>query len=159
MNCREAGHHIAAGPDGSLGNDQRAALEQHVAACAGCRRLREDLAATLDTWRSQAQNVPVPDSTREWEAVRRSIRQGGTTGAKGGRHFLSWIALPLGAAAALMLTLWMDPVTPPAPAPAPSVGRSGDSVEVSAADGSVVFVDDKSGWVVIWEAQPPARQI
>jgi anti-sigma factor RsiW len=160
MNCRDAERQIAAERDGALEASQRAALEQHVATCASCRTQRADLHAALATWRQSAQTAALPDSTREWESVRRTIRHESAQPAPRNRHLLPWVALPLGAAAAVMLTLWTNQAPAPAPASAPQVARtSNDSVEVSAADGSVVFVDDKSGWVVIWEAQTPARQI
>lgn len=159
MNCRDAQHQLTAERDGTLDNHQRAELEQHVAQCATCRSERAHVSAAIDAWRLRTQAARVPDSTREWEALRRTIRADGATGAKRSRPLFSWVALPLGAAAALMLTLWMNPSAPSPSTPAAVAARSGDSVEVSAADGSVVFVDDKSGWVVIWEAPPPARQI
>jgi anti-sigma factor RsiW len=160
MNCRDAERQIAAERGGALEARQRAALKQHVATCASCRTQRAELDAALASWKLSTEAAALPDSTREWESVRRTIRHKSTQPAPHRRHLLSWVALPQGAAAALMLTLWTNQAPAPAPASAPTVARtSNDSVEVSAADGSVVFVDDKSGWVVIWETPTPPRQI
>ncbi len=159
MNCRDAERQIAAERDGALDENQRVALTQHVAECSACRTQQANLSAALDSWRSEVQAVTAPDATREWEELRRTIRGGATHSPKRSRPLRSWMALPLGAAAAVALALWMIPGAPSPTVPSSPIARSGEAVEVSAADGSVVFVDDKSGWVVIWEAPAPARQI
>lgn len=159
MNCRDARRHISAERDDPLNHNQRAALDQHATECADCRRLRTELALALNSWRVTLQQTPVPDSTKEWEALRRTIRAGTKSPVERRRHLMRWLALPIGAAAAAVLALWVNPAPSPSNGPAVAVARATDAVEVSAADGSVVFVDDKSGWVVIWEAPPPAHSI
>jgi hypothetical protein len=93
----------------------------------------------------------MPDPTREWEALRREIRGGIPAVGRPSRrrNLVPWLALPVGAAAALAVVLMTNQ---PAPAPASTrqVAKT-EAVEVSAGDGSVVYVDDKSGWVVVWE--------
>jgi len=158
MNCRTAEDQICVERDHALDAAGLRALDEHVQACASCRQKRESLTLAIAAWRTATVTVGVPDAQREWESVRRQIRGVATTPelrASPRRHFgLPWLALPLGAAAAIMMAFYVNR----GPAPVSSVGRN-DAVEVSAADGSVVFVDDKSGWVVIWEGEPGPRQI
>ncbi|MBL9210668.1 MAG: zf-HC2 domain-containing protein [Opitutaceae bacterium] len=150
MNCREAQHRILTERDGALDEPSRAALAGHLADCAGCRRVQDDLTAALSAWRTEVANVTVPDAEREWHAVRRRIR-GGETGAdrpaRSRRSLFTWIALPLGAAAAAALALYVSPSPRFDPAPIAHV----DSVEAPGNNAStMVFVDDKSGWLIVW---------
>jgi hypothetical protein len=159
MNCREAQHQIFAERDSALETTQRAALDGHVAECADCRRIRDDLTAVFATWRTKVDHVAVPDVDREWYAVRRRIRGGVEPGVERTtsprRSFLPWLTLPLGAAAALAVALFVTRA-PDAPAPTPvSPGKArvarADSVEVPGNHAStMVFVDDKSGWLIVW---------
>lgn len=151
MNCRDAERQIFAERDGALESSQRAALAEHVAQCAACRQTRNVLSAAISSWRSSTQAAPMPDPTREWEALRREIRGGipAVAQATQRRNLVPWLALPVGAAAALAVVL-MTNQPAPVPAPARQIAKT-EAVEVSAGDGSVVYVDDKSGWVVVWE--------
>jgi predicted anti-sigma-YlaC factor YlaD len=147
MNCREAESRLfAAEGDAS----ERAALDTHLAGCATCRAARDRLAAALDTWRAEARATPVPDTEREWHAVRRRIRGGaGSEAARPRRWLLPWLALPLGAAAALAVTLFVgrEEIAPRAAAPQ---GASADSIDVPGNASTMVYVDDKSGWLIVW---------
>jgi len=165
MNCRDAQRRIFAERDGALDETQRAALAAHVAECAACRELQKNFATAIESWRRATQTVAAPDAEREWHHVRRRIRGGVAAGEAPARspraRWVRWLALPVGAAAALAIALWTPTETPP-PAKRPVVASTmhagtaqklarADAVEISAADGSVVFVDDKSGWVVVWD--------
>ncbi len=158
MNCRTAEDQIYVERDDALDAAGRRALDEHVQACAACRQKRETLTFAIGAWRTKTAAARVPEAQREWESIRRQIRGGASTPANQAlprrRFGLSWLALPLGAAAAIMMAFYANW----GPASVSSIGRN-DAVEVSAADGSVVFVDDKSGWVVIWEGEPGPRQI
>ena len=150
MNCREAQDRILTERDGALDETSRAAVALHVAGCADCRRVRADLTAALESWRADVANVIVPDAEREWHAVRRRMR-GGETGtqspARSRRSLFTWIALPLGAAAEAALALFISPSPRFDPAPVAHV----DSVEAPGNNAStLVFVDDKSGWLIVW---------
>jgi hypothetical protein len=154
MNCREAHTHLFAERDGALDNPQRAALDGHVAECAACRRVRETLAAALMSWRAENEKTPVPDAEREWHAVRRRIRGGAEAGApaKSRRTFFPWLVAPFGAAAAVALAFYV--MREPAggtggAATAAQIARV-ESIEVPGGAVSSVFVDDKSGWLVVW---------
>src|SRR6187549_930473 len=113
MNCREAQPHIFAERDGALDDLRRAALDGHLAQCDACRRIRDDLTAALTSWRADVNRVAVPDVEREWHAVRRRIRGGAETGAarsaRPRRNLFTWIAVPVGAAAALAFALFVSP--------------------------------------------------
>ncbi|MES2692143.1 MAG: zf-HC2 domain-containing protein [Verrucomicrobiota bacterium] len=160
MNCNEAQDRLFADRDGAPETTPRAALDAHVAQCAACRRISDDLTAALTTWRDTAARTPVPDVEREWHAVRRIIRGGveaGTTVklAPRRRNFIPWLAVPVGAAAAIAGALYVASTgsTPSVPSPSPSVTTHvarADSVEVPGNASTMVYVDDKSGWLVVW---------
>lgn len=153
MNCREAQDRILADRAEARDAAGRAALAEHLAACASCRRVQTELADALAAWRHDAATVAVPDADREWQAVRRQIRGGATGTARPGRSsrsLFAWLALPLGAAAAAALALFISPATRPqffGPTPLGHV----DSVETPGNNAStMVFVDEKSGWLIVW---------
>ncbi len=158
MNCREAQSHLFAERDGALDFSQRTALDGHVAHCADCRRIRDELSAALTTWRDETARAPLPDVEREWHAVRRKIRGGAeagtaTTTARS-RRMVSWFAIPFAAAAALMLALYIgssgsSPQGVSPQLPASQIARA-DSVEVPGNASTMVYVDDKSGWLIVW---------
>lgn len=154
MNCREAQDQIFAERDGAPDESRRAALDGHVAQCRDCRRIRDDLTAAFAMWRTDADRVTVPDAELEWHAVRRQIRGGaGTATETRPRWSFSWFAVPLGAAAALALALYVAPSRPGAVEPDATATHvaSAESIEVSGNNAStMVFVDDKSGWLVVW---------
>lgn len=155
MNCRQAQDHLFA-DRGALDDNQRAALDAHVAACPACRRISENLTAALTDWRRAAELAPVPNAEREWHAVRRKIRGGAEAGATdtitpARRRFLPWLALPLGAAAAIATALYVaqDPTQAPAGTAHGTIARA-DSVEAPGAAQTMVYVDEKSGWLVVY---------
>lgn len=151
MNCREVQDRICSAPDAAPDSSDGAALESHVAHCAACRRVRDDLAAALGHWRNEMTKTSVPDADREWLAVRRQIRGGGDATQSTGRWF-RWLGLPLvaGAAAALVM---ISPSTPPAVGIASPIGDlvRAENIEAPGNGAStMVFVDDKSGWLIVW---------
>lgn len=164
MNCPEAQRHLFAEAERALDSTQRAALDGHVAQCAGCRRIRDDLSGAIAAWRHENAVAAVPNVEREWQAVRRKIRGGveaGSTAAHPRRGLFTWIAIPIGAAAALALALYVGPRTartPAASAPPPTVQVArADSIEVPGNASTMVYVDDKSGWLIVWASD--AKQI
>jgi hypothetical protein len=161
MNCREAQSQIFAERDGALDNALRVALDGHLATCDGCRRNRENLTAALTGWRIQITQVTVPDAEREWHAVRRRIRGGVEAGAvratRPRRSLFTWIAVPVGAAAAAALALWV-PSRPTSGVPLDDhsgahVARA-NSIDVTGNKApTMIFVDDKSGWTFVWASE------
>lgn len=164
MNCHEAQSHLFRERDGALDNPQRVALDGHLAQCDGCRRVHEDLAAALTLWRVDSTKVAMPDAEREWHAVRRRIRGGDEAGtvraSRPRRNLFSFVALPLGAAAAVALALFVSPKLStelPAESHAGANIARAHPVEVSGSNApAMIFVDDKSGWTFVWatEANP-----
>lgn len=153
MNCREAQSQILTPPEGASDPSRSALLEGHLAHCAGCRQVRDNLTAALTTWRADVARAVVPDAEKEWHAVRRRIRGGAETGQRPARSrwtFFTWVALPLGAAAAAAVALFVAPqfqsgtLSPAAIAHVDSVEAPGNNAS------TLVFVDDKSGWLIVW---------
>src|SRR3954471_10104074 len=167
MNCREAQNQIFAERDGALAETERAALVSHVAGCGDCRRMREDLAVTLTHWQATAQDAAVPDAEREWHAVRRKIRGGVEAGevrlTPRRPGLLTWLAVPVAAAGALALALFIStpgstPVDGAVHPPATHLARA-ESVEVSGrAASTMVYVDDKSGWLIVWASDAAPKR-
>ena len=165
MNCREAHTQIFANRDGAPDASPRAELEGHVAHCAACRQIRDDLAAALGAWRTDSARTIVPDAEREWHAVRRRIRGGAATGlapVSSRRNIFTWLTLPLGVAAAAAVALMIMN------RPSLSEQQAGfgdrivahaDAVEAPGNDAStMVFVDDKSGWLIVWASDAMPKQ-
>jgi anti-sigma factor RsiW len=152
MNCREATPQIFAERDGALDEIQRAALAEHLAHCAGCRKMRESFATAVDALRHSTEQVRVPDAELEWQKLRREIRGGaGSTAATSTRR-MAWFGLPLAAAAAVALAFFMNSPTSDQTDGAErtrlAIAKSADPAVASPS--TVVFVDDKSGYVFVW---------
>jgi hypothetical protein len=157
MNCREAQQHLFA-DRGARDDTPRAALAAHVAHCAACARLESQLGAALENWRSETARVPVPDAEREWQILRRKIRGGVNVGdadateSSRPSRWLSWITLPLGAAAAAAIAFLVVQQSPAGLGHAPREARlaRADFVEAPGAKAStMVYVDEKSGWLFV----------
>jgi anti-sigma factor ChrR (cupin superfamily) len=129
--------------DGSLGAAERTGVEQHLAACASCRQLVDDL---RDILRATADLEPLEAPVRAWPRLERAIRmdrehatrvtdqpQSGEalTGPPAGsyRKYATWLA----AAAALVLAAVIGMrYTPARPADAPAAAPAGASASVAA---------------------------
>ncbi|MGH7945810.1 MAG: zf-HC2 domain-containing protein [Opitutaceae bacterium] len=162
MTCREAQSQLFAERDGALDQNRRAALDGHLAECGDCKRIRENLTAALAAWCTGASHATVPNAEREWHAVRRRIRGGDEAGAtrasRSRRNLFAWLAVPLGAAAAFAVAML---VMKPASAPNEPVTHIAEAniVEVAGDYAStVVFVDDKSGWLFVWASDPNPKR-
>lgn len=166
MNCREAQSRIFAERDGALDNPQRVALEEHVAHCGDCQRIRNDLTTVFTAWRNDVSRAAVSDTEREWHAIRRQIRGGAEAGtaqvSRSRRNLFAWLAVPLGAAAAVAVALFVSlqpaPTVEEAAKPVARIAHA-NSVEIPGDNAStVVFVDDKSGWLFVWASAPTPNQ-
>lgn len=156
MKCQEAQHQIFAERDSAPDTTACAALDGHVAHCADCRRIRDDLTAALETWRRDAEKVVVPDAEREWHAVRRHIRGGATAGAeaqtlRSRRNVFAWLTVPLGAAAACVVAFMALRQEAPSPVrPSRAQIAHADYVEAPGKNAAIMIsVDEKSGWVFV----------
>ena len=152
MNCREVQSELFAETEGTPANPRRAAVEAHVARCAACRRVRDDLTTALEGWRSDISKITVPDAELEWHAVRRRIRGGGgEPSVRSRRNWTAWLGLPLATAAAVILVM-LSPASraPNVDIPVGEVARA-ENIEAPGNNAStMVFVDDKSGWLIVW---------
>ncbi|PTX94233.1 zf-HC2 domain-containing protein [Opitutus sp. ER46] len=150
MNCQKAQLQIVAARDGAVAEPQRAALAEHLGACPACREFAAQLTAGIAGWREQASTVPLPDVEREWYAVRRRIRT--EQPARSTRSLAAWLTLPLAAAAAVAIGLYVTPGHQ-APASAPhnvaAPVAMAPATDAAAPVSTVVFVDDKSGWTFV----------
>jgi hypothetical protein len=165
MNCKTALELISRDrePDSDVGS--RSQLEAHLATCESCRQTQSRLAATLDSWRSEAAGAAVPDPAREWSTLRRRLRESSAaTPARpiAGRPIQwAWLAIPA-AAALVALAILRPPFGPgdePAASPAMSaVAARADAVEAPGGNAStMVFVDDRSGWLIVWASDSGGR--
>lgn len=166
MNCHESQTLLFAERDRSLEPSERASLDSHLANCAECTRVRAGLENAFTLWRTQQAAVTIPNSEREWHAVRRRIREGSNPESasypkRRPAKWFPWLAVPLSAAAAIMISLYVDPFGLDNPNPvqprtqAVRVDSAGSAGEAS----TMVFVDDKSGWLVVWANDAGSRRL
>ncbi|MCX6955143.1 MAG: zf-HC2 domain-containing protein [Verrucomicrobia bacterium] len=153
MNCRTAQRLLSAERDGALAAPERAGLAAHVAGCAECRQFQAALGEAGNRLRSAAARVPVPDEERAWQDIHREIRAARPEATRAWWGPVKW-ALPLGAAATLAVILAWAPSDDDLVSQ--SVARA-EFVEVPGDASSVVYVDDKSGWLVVWASAPAAK--
>jgi hypothetical protein len=162
MNCRQALSLLSRDRDIPIGESARAQLAAHLAACAACRQAQTNLARALAGWKDEAATVRVPDAEREWLAVRRRIRgapEETTVRPRPGRRFgWAWLAMP--AAAALVALVFLRPQIAPDDAAAARDGTTARAETVEAPGGNastMVFVDDQSGWLIVWATDSSDR--
>lgn len=159
MNCRHVEPLLLAARDGTLTAEQRAGLERHLAECAPCRQLQTDLSASLAALRTEVAAVRLPDVDAEWRQLQGRLRE--TRPAEARRRQpapLLWFATPLAAAAAIALAFVLTRPTPVAEPsgvaiePSPLAGLAhADYVEVAVGEATpIVYVDQESGWLVVW---------
>ncbi len=152
MTCRAAQRRLSLERDGALAEPERGELAAHVEQCAGCHQFRVTLGEASERLRTAAARVTVPDEERAWQEVRRGLRAARPAGGRQWWGAVRW-ALPLGAAAAVAFGV-LGPGREEQTA-ARGVARA-DFVEVAGDASSLVYVDDKSGWLVVW-AEAPAK--
>lgn len=149
MNCNESERLISAQRDGTLTESQRSVLEAHVVSCSRCQQFRARLSDAADAWESSSRSVEIPDVDREWLAIRRRIRNSGESAAASPARGWRWLGLPIGAAAALfMAVLFWTGSERKDEAVAFAAAEYVEIVDESAS--VVVFVDEESGWLVVW---------
>lgn len=149
MTCSAAQRRLSTERDGTLPSSERAALASHLAECSDCRQAQAALTAVVEHWRTATKHVAVPDSQRAWQDIRREIR---ATSSPQRQGLPRW-ALPATATAVLLFAAtlaprWLHQAKPPTAAGV-EIARA-DFVETANDTSSMVYVDDKSGWLVIW---------
>lgn len=169
MNCRDAETQILAARDTPQGAADAAILDQHLQECPRCQALSDQLSAATLAWRDADNKVVTPDSTAEWHAVRRRIREGNAAPAATG-GLPSWsrllrTAVPLAAALAIAINFWPKASSPESPIEAPLLAQKdweslhdhftfvahAEYVETEDEEISpFVYVDEESGWLIVW---------
>jgi predicted anti-sigma-YlaC factor YlaD len=153
MKCRAAQRLLFAERDGSLAPSERTGLEAHLAGCSDCRQARTAFATAIQDWHEATARVTTPDAERAWQDIRREIRQTKPEKKTSVWGLPRW-TFPLTAAAALAVAVvtaprWLDEVKPTTSIARLDTARA-DFVDVGANSSSVVYVDDQSGWLVVW---------
>jgi hypothetical protein len=143
---------IHAERDRVLATAERAALDTHLRGCSGCREERALLERAAVAWKETREATSVPDSAREWQAVRRRLREAPEPHARR----LGWPGvLAVGAVAAAVVAFAFLPTGEHGGASSAPVLAQAESVEFTDDDATpVVFVDDQSGWLVVWAVSP-----
>jgi predicted anti-sigma-YlaC factor YlaD len=152
MTCRTAQRLLSAERDRPLGDSERVDLEAHLAGCGECRQARLVVSEAISHWRNSDAQVVPPDAERAWQDIHRQIRTS-TPDRKRGLLALPRWTLPAVAAAALIFAAavvprWIDESDPTATTPL-EIARA-EFVETPKDSSSMVYVDAKSGWLVVW---------
>jgi predicted anti-sigma-YlaC factor YlaD len=151
MTCREAHRHLSAARDDALDSSQRDRLAAHLADCAACRRLSDNLGALFATWREASENVRAPDATIEWQKLRRAIRGETPVATSARRPLLAWLAFPATAVAIAAVALFVSPTPPKTDGTRSTIARAGATTAAHKDRApAMVYVDDKSGWTFVW---------
>jgi predicted anti-sigma-YlaC factor YlaD len=162
MNCHAAQRLLSAERDRALDNAERVSLEAHVAGCATCRSNRTRLAAAVENWKRAHAQTAAPDPERAWQDVHREIRRSRAEPVRAWLGLGRWAA-PLGAAAAFAVIAASAPFWFTGKSETKILARldvaeaRADFVEVSGDASSLVYVDDQSGWLVVWAVNDEAR--
>jgi anti-sigma factor RsiW len=158
MNCHTAENLLHAERDGALSKEQHADLERHVQGCARCAQLRLEIAAAGKAVQDDAARFTVPDADEEWRLLQleRRRREHEVRTRTSTPSLLRWVGAPMAAAAALALAFQAGRMMPMLPSAqdfeVPKEARA-DYVEVANRDASpIVFLDQESGWLVVWAA-------
>ena len=156
MKCRDIERLLLAEPDGGLTTTQHASLDQHVASCAVCQKLRLRIAGAMTAFRTDVAGVAVPDADQEWAALRARLHERrGIPAKKRPPVPVVWWGAPLAAAAALALAYFgmrppiktAEPVSPDSEIAQAEFVEAGDN-----SASTLVYVDKESGWLVVWAA-------
>lgn len=146
MNCRDCERLLLADL-GAASSDDAAAVAAHVQACAQCAALQARLAAAFGQWQTETA-AQTPDAAAAWRELRPRL----AARPRRTRRLapLLWFSVPLAAAAALALLVHQPAATPAAAA---RTVAHADYVEAgNPAASTVVYVDNDSGWLVVWAA-------
>lgn len=156
MSCRDTQHLLDLAHDGALPETKRAELAQHLASCPDCRRYQAQLAHVQTAVRTAATAIELPDVNEE---IRRVQARLVAPTSRRKRRVLApvlWLGAPLAAAAALAVVFFNGSQTAPSNSP---IGESQTQVDYvvpgDPAASTMVYVDQDSGWLVVWASTPP----
>jgi anti-sigma factor RsiW len=161
MNCRDIEGLVLSAHDGTLTDEQCAAVASHVAGCPACRQLQAEVAAALGAYRADAAQVKAPNADEEWRRLRPRLQEG-RTARKRPLAPVVWLGSAMAAAAALAFAFLGPKPQPAAPvvfSPDNEVVAEAEFVEAGNSNAStMVYLDKESGWLVVWatDANAPA---
>ncbi|HRE81024.1 MAG TPA: zf-HC2 domain-containing protein [Opitutaceae bacterium] len=153
--CQHITSLLIAGPDRRLTPAEQAEIEGHVVQCAACRQQRALLAAIPASLQTVTQAVSTPNPQQEWMRLRSQLPKQSREGKSQRRKTPFWLqwSFPIGAAAtAVVVALvthlrYSDRVS--TERLAATVARA-DYVQAENADSTLVYVDQESGWLIVW---------
>ncbi len=158
--CRQIEPLLLSEPDGTLDAAGLAQLEAHVAGCPDCRRQRAQLAAAAASLKQTSAAFPVPSAPQEWLTLRNRLRgeqQAGGGGTAGSRWWFWGIRVAaLGAAAAIACIAYLRPPFSASTATGKPLARA-EFVRADNAASTLVYVDQESGWLIVWADSPAAN--
>jgi len=147
MNCREC-ERVILGEDGEPSAPDAAAVTAHVQTCPRCRELQSALSTALKQWQSET-NARDPDPAASWRELRPHLAVAPRRRRRLAPVF--WLAAPLAAAAAAVVLFVQRPA--PTATDLAFISARADFVEAGNPGAStVVYVDNDSGWLVVWAA-------
>lgn len=154
MNCRKAQQLISVERDRALSSDERGYLEGHLTQCPSCRAEQITLSAALSDWRESTKAAAVPNVDRAWLDIRRAHRQSTPAASRTPAGLLRWVLPVSGVAALAVVGGLILPRSSSSTVQAVQVEQRqiarADFVEVPSNASSLVYVDDQSGWLVVW---------
>lgn len=154
--CRDITDLLVAELDGALGTAELARVETHVAQCAHCRRQRAVLAATPVAMREATAAIPTPDADREWARLSHRIRTSDAPRSAAGslRRVATWGWSAAAAAVAIAIGLFNLPTRPAATL----ASARADYVQAEGTTSTLVYVDQESGWLIVWADSASANE-
>ncbi len=156
MNCHSVQDQLTRAADGATPASDQAAIAAHLSACSECQRFAETLRRLPDWIAEEVASHPVPDAEEMWREVQAQIQ----TPPKPRKVApIVWLTAPLAAAAALVFAFLPQRNAPDSSVIADNQIVQVDYVEVEDPDATaMVYVDNESGWLVVWADDPAANR-
>ena len=155
--CRKIEALLLSEPDGALSAAELTVVEADVAGCESCRRQRILLSEVSAALKNSHRARSVPSASEEWMTLHERIhneRRHSKENRRAARPWLRWgiPALSLGTAAAVACILYLRA---PAPThfPRATIARA-EYVQSENAESTLVYVDQESGWLIVWASSP-----
>lgn len=148
-------------PEGDLDAAALVRLEEHVTGCGACRQRRAVLRAVRVQLRATAQATATPAPAEVWRELRSRLDDvaparvpgaGARTGGLGWRP-LAW-AGSLAVAAAAVLFVGRPRLPSGDVASMPTAEARADYVQATDNAATLVYVDQESGWLIVWASAP-----
>ncbi|MEZ5413772.1 MAG: zf-HC2 domain-containing protein [Opitutaceae bacterium] len=155
MSCHDTQRLLSQAQDVTLSEQQRDVLARHLAACPVCRQYQAELANAAAVFRQDATAIVAPDIDQEIRAVQARL----SAPPKRRKRSLApivWLGAPLAAAAAVVFTFLSNTQSMPMTSPDTAVTHVDYVITGDPAASTMVYVDQDSGWLVVWaESAPP----